>query len=303
MATPKQPPAPYLGRFAPSPSGPLHHGSLLAAVASYLDAKAHNGQWYVRIEDIDKPRCVDGATEQILHSLQHHGLHWDRPVEYQREREPLYHQALTRLQTQQQIYYCDCSRRALRQHAGPYPGTCRNRQQTDYRPASADKHASHAIRFALGSGDLHFDDRILGRQQGAATALGDFILRRRDGLYAYQLAVVIDDAEQGVSDIVRGADLLPSTPWQIALQRALGLPQPRYAHLPLLVHRNGDKLSKQTGAAAIDDRTAGANLRRALSQLGQRLPANAEDYSVEQLLDHGSAHWSLSHLPQQPIAH
>lgn len=297
-------PSPYVGRFAPSPTGPLHAGSLLAAVASYLDARASGGRWLLRIEDVDRHRTVRGARDSILRSLEAHGLLWDGEIALQSERDGLYEAALQQLVAADRIFYCDCSRKQLRQHGGPYPGFCRDRRQVNYREASAEQPASHAIRLDVSDRpDIVFDDRILGPQQFELASLGDFIVRRRDSLFAYQLAVVVDDQQQGITDVVRGVDLLDSTPWQIELQRALGYRRPRYAHLPVLVHADGSKLSKQTGSKALDDRNASANLVTSLRRLGQCGADIEYDGSLAPaaLLDRARAQWSLSRVPTRAI--
>ncbi len=248
----------YTGRFAPSPTGPLHAGSLVAALASWLDARARGGRWLVRIEDVDTPRCVPGADRQILAQLAACGLHSDGPVCWQSQRGVLYQQALDRLVAAGQAYPCACSRKDIeaallarglareRHHAAVYPGTCRTGLQG--RPARAWR-----LRVPEGPAQqVHWHDRRLGAQQQAvATEVGDFVLKRADGLWAYQLAVVVDDAAQGVTDVVRGADLADNTARQWLLQDALGLPHPSHLHTPLVLGPNGEKLSKQNGAAAL----------------------------------------------------
>ena len=240
----------YRGRFAPSPTGPLHFGSLIAAVASYADARAADGEWLVRIEDVDLPRARPGAGQAILAALERAGFEWDGPVWRQAERTAIYEAALNRLLARGFVYRCACTRRErARDPIGAigervYPGICRNGLVGD-RAARAD----HAIRVRVPSDVVAFEDRLYGtQQQNLASDVGDFIVRRSDGLFAYQLAVVVDDAAQGITDIVRGADLLASTPRQIFLQRALGLSTPRYLHVPVAIDARGDKLSKQTGA-------------------------------------------------------
>ena len=255
----------YVGRFAPSPTGPLHFGSLVAAVASWLDARAARGRWLLRIEDLDAPRTQAGAADAILRALERLGLTWDGPVLYQSARVALYAEALRELE--RYTYWCGCSRREIADSslglaadgAQVYPGTCR-------AGLAAGKRA-RALRIKA-SGRIAFADRVQGPQtQLLERDVGDFVLQRADGPFAYQLAVVVDDALQGVSDVVRGADLLDSTARQIHLQRALGYPTPRYMHIPAAVNRAGEKLSKQTGAAPI---TGGREaVRRALGFLGQ----------------------------------
>lgn len=262
----------YRGRFAPSPTGPLHLGSLVTALASWLDARAHGGDWLVRIEDIDYPRCVKGADFDILQTLERLGLRPDEAPEWQSRRESLYADALRRLDTSGQLYPCGCSRKEIadslvhvreRHQTLGYPGTCRN---------GLHGKLPRAWRVRVPDGlaaTICFDDRWQGRQcQDLETELGDFVLRRADGLWAYQLAVVVDDAAQGITHIVRGSDLLDSTPRQIHLQHLLGLPTPSYLHVPVVVNAEGEKLSKQSGAQAIDTAAPLAALRMAGAHLG-----------------------------------
>jgi glutamyl-Q tRNA(Asp) synthetase len=258
----------YVGRFAPSPTGPLHFGSLVAALASWLDARAAGGRWLVRIEDLDAPRSRAGAAEEILRALERLGLGWDGPVLYQSTRAPHYRRALVALE--KQTYWCGCTRREIADSAlglaadgaRIYPGTCR----TGIAPGKVPR----ALRLRAAGEQISYTDRVQGIQaQRLDLAIGDFVLLRADGQFAYQLAVVVDDAEQGVTDVVRGADLLGSTPRQIHLQRLLGYPTPRYLHVPAAVNGAGEKLSKQTGAPAIDTQHPEVTLRRALAFLGQ----------------------------------
>lgn len=259
----------YTGRFAPSPTGPLHFGSLVAALGSFLDARARGGQWRLRIEDLDPPREQSGAADNILRSLEIHGLHWDGPVLYQHARRAEYEAAAARLRAEGWAYPCACSRReiadsGMRGLEGPvYPGTCR-------RGVPAGKPA-RALRIRVPDGEtLSFEDRLQGVvHQDLAREIGDFVIRRADGCFAYQLAVVLDDAFQDISHVVRGADLLLSTPRQIWLQRRLGLPTPSYMHLPVVATAAGEKLSKQTGAQPLNDARPGANIFRALEFLRQ----------------------------------
>ncbi|CAM3636083.1 tRNA glutamyl-Q(34) synthetase GluQRS [Roseateles saccharophilus] len=257
----------YRGRFAPSPTGPLHAGSLVAALASWLDARAQGGQWLVRVEDVDGPRCPPGMDQVILGQLAALGLHPDERPVWQSRRGALYQLALDRLIASGHAYGCACTRAEIAAAAGPrprhgelvYTGTCRH--GTNGRPV-------RAWRFRV-DGRIDWTDRRLGPQtQDLAAEVGDFVLKRADGLWAYQLAVVVDDAEQGITDIVRGEDLADNTPRQIALQRALGLPTPRYLHTPLVLAADGHKLSKQNGAAALDLRDPMARLREAAERLG-----------------------------------
>lgn len=259
-----QPPAEkgiYRGRFAPSPTGPLHMGSLVAALASWLDARAHGGVWLVRIEDVDTPRCSPGADQHILQQLAAFGLISDEPVVWQSRRSDLYQQALEHLASTGRAYPCGCSRKDIadalqsqgqtqkRHHADVYPGTC--------RPANGGLKGrpARAWRFLIpaDTADVAWVDQQLGPQrQNVAAAVGDFVLKRGDGLWAYQMAVVVDDADQGITHVVRGEDLADNTPRQILLQRALELPQPSYRHTPIVLGANGEKLSKQNGARALD---------------------------------------------------
>jgi len=284
---------PYIGRFAPSPTGPLHFGSLVAAVASWLDARAAGGQWHLRIEDVDAPRTVAGAEDAILRTLDVLGLAWDGPVVRQGERAARYEAALDRLRARGLTYRCRCSRKEIADSGVHgidgivYPGTCREAAVPSTVPA--------AVRFRVPPGLVAFDDRVQGRiAQSLAHDIGDFVVRRRDGLYAYQLAVVIDDADLGVTDVVRGADLLVSTPRQVALQRALGLPTPRYLHFPVAA-RNGEKLSKQTLAPAIDAASGTAALLAALDFLGQEMP---EPGPPADLLAQAARRWNPARIPR-----
>ena len=253
--------AAYTGRFAPSPTGLLHAGSLVAGLASWLDARAHGGQWHVRIEDVDTPRCVPGAGKQILQQLAQCGLNPDGEVLWQSQRGALYQQALDRLVAEGLAYPCGCSRKDIeatqtqateRHKAQVYPGTCR--EGLNGKPARAWRLNVQAVRALRGLPEItHWTDRRLGRQaEDVAQTVGDFVLRRADGLWAYQLAVVVDDAAQGITDVVRGEDLVDNTARQIVLQQALNLPTPRYLHTPLVLGDNGEKLSKQNGAQALD---------------------------------------------------
>lgn len=258
----------YRGRFAPSPTGPLHFGSLVAAVASLADARAAGGAWLVRMEDLDRPREVPGAARQILHSLAAFGLHWDGEVLHQSTRTHAYQGALAELSAAGLTYECGCSRGrvAASGRMGPegpiYPGSCRNTTPEGQGP--------HALRLRTEGPEIRFSDRIQGPQgQLVAEALGDFVVRRADGIHAYHLAVVLDDAWQGITRVVRGADLLASTPRQILLQRALGLPTPDYAHVPLVLGPDGRKLSKSLASAPLDPTDPLPALRLAWDFLGQ----------------------------------
>ncbi len=291
---------PYRGRFAPSPTGPLHKGSLVAAVASYLEARSHGGQWLVRMEDVDELRNVSGAADDILRSLEAYGFEWDGPVLYQTQRKQAYQEALLQLQHQQLVYPCTCSRKQLRAmadsdqvitgHFGAiYPGTCIRNNFADFNPAD------YAIRIKTPDRELSFVDRLLGHySQSLAADLGDFIIRRRDGLFAYQLAVVVDDAFQDITHVVRGADLLDSTPRQIYLQQCLGYEAVEYTHLPLILHDNGDKLSKQTGATGIGHKADIPLLVDCLQFLGQQPPEALKHESLDTVWQWAKQHWQLS---------
>lgn len=298
----------YVGRFAPSPTGPLHAGSLVAALASWLDARAHHGRWLIRIEDIDPPRCMPGADELILQQLAACGLLPDEAPLWQSARGDVYAQALQQLLERQLAYPCACTRRDIeaawqaqglereRHVERPYPGTCRAGLQG--RPARAwrfatDKAAHLARSFAgpdaptweAATGLLLWQDRRLGAQsQNVAGSVGDFVLRRADSLWAYQLAVVVDDGAQAVSHVVRGADLTDNTPRQMLLQQALGLPTPAYLHTPLVLRADGEKLSKQHGARAVDVSTPQA-CRAALAAAAAALGLPAADCTHKSLAD------------------
>jgi glutamyl-Q tRNA(Asp) synthetase len=278
-------PLTYVGRFAPSPTGPLHFGSLVAALASWLDARRHRGRWLVRMEDLDPPREVPGAADAILRTLERFGLTWDGPVLYQSTRHDAYREALERLRTQGLAYDCGCTRREVAEAGaagldGPvYPGTCRD--------GLAPGRTPRAVRLRTGSGEIRFTDRLQGEiRQDVARAVGDFVILRADGHFAYQLAVVVDDALQDITHVVRGADLLDSTPRQILLQGLLGLPTPEYLHHPLVLTPEGEKLSKQTHAPPVDDGNPVPALMAALAFLGEPTPQPADVHTPEEILDH-----------------
>lgn len=282
--------AAYIGRFAPSPSGPLHFGSLLAAAGSYLDARAHSGQWYVRMEDLDPPREAPGAAHDILRTLETFGFEWDGEVIYQSHRHAVYEAAVSELLASGVAFRCACSRREIADSAvrgldGPiYPGTCR-------QGVAAGREA-RAVRLRAPDETLEFDDRLRGPvRQNLAREVGDFIIRRADGCYAYQLAVVLDDAWQGITHVVRGADLILSTPRQLWLQRLLRLPTPAYLHLPVAVNSKCEKLSKQTHAAPIDSTAAPRVLWEALQALHQSPPTSLKGAATGELLTWAIAHW------------
>ncbi|MFZ0549232.1 MAG: tRNA glutamyl-Q(34) synthetase GluQRS [Steroidobacteraceae bacterium] len=273
----------YVGRFAPSPTGSLHLGSLLAAVGSYLEARSRGGRWLVRMEDLDRARIVPGSAAKILRTLEAFGLGWDGEVEYQSHRTHLYAEALESLRAGGLTFECSCSRRELATEESGYPGTCREGPR---RPGAT------ATRLRVDeTATIAFDDRFQGPIALPMDKLGDVIVRRRDGVFPYQLAVVVDDALQRVTDVVRGADLLESTGWQIALQRALRLPTPRYAHLPLLLERSGEKLSKSRRSVALDVRRAGGELLNTLRLLGLSPPAELAGAAPATLLKWATACW------------
>jgi len=287
----------YRGRFAPSPTGPLHFGSLVAAVGSFLEARTRGGDWLVRMDDLDPPRVVPGAADDILRALQACGMVWDGEVVHQSTRSDAYHSALHRLRAKGLVYPCACSRREIADSAiagveGPvYPGTCR----AGLPPGKA----ARALRIDTRGGTIAFEDALQGRITTALEQeVGDFVLHRYDGVYAYQLAVVVDDAEEGITDIVRGADLLGSTSRQIYVQHLLGLPQPRYAHLPVAVNAAGEKLSKQTLAAPLDAAKPLPALVAALSFLGQQPPRELARATIRELWDWAMRNWSLARVPR-----
>lgn len=280
---------PYVGRFAPTPSGHLHFGSLMAALASYLDAKAVQGRWLVRMEDLDKPREVLGAQDSILRTLEYYGLEWDGEVICQSQRLEAYQAAADTLIQQDLAYYCTCSRKQLEDHLGPYPGFCRTAQQEPHGAALRLKVPEHGYAFV---------DRVQGYYvQHLAQEVGDFIIQRRDGLFAYQLAVVVDDAWQGITDVVRGADLLDSTPRQLYLQQLLALPQPRYLHVPVIVQADGHKLSKSRHAPPLEPQAAAHSLTHALNLLGQKPPPELIHEPIRQILRWGVEHWCVPDIP------
>lgn len=295
MAAENQPPS--RGRFAPSPTGPLHFGSLVAATASYLDAKSLGGEWLVRMEDLDLARNVPGAADAILRDLETLGFAWDGPVVWQSQRGDLYRDALQMLRAQGRLFGCACTRREIADSmvgvdgARVYPGTC--------RAGLPPGRSARAFRLRVEAGELGFEDRLLGWVcQDLAGAVGDFVLLRADGLVAYQLAVVVDDADQGVTAIVRGADLLDSTPRQILLQRLLGLPTPSYLHVPVAVDAAGQKLSKQTRAAPLDTRRPRQAIGAALAYLGHPPPQEILRAELSELWAWATAHWNPAWIPR-----
>ena len=286
----------YRGRFAPSPTGPLHFGSLVTAVGSYLDAKSRHGVWLVRMEDLDTPRCLTGADKNILDTLAVFGLVSDEPVLYQSRRTAAYESALLQLQKMNATYLCDCSRKAITESAqigiegAIYPGTCRHRISINHN------HSASRVRTDQLA-EIRFEDRLQGNiHQLIESEIGDFVVKRADGLFAYQLAVVVDDAFQGITDVVRGCDLLTSTARQIALQNLLNLPTPRYAHLPIAVNVAGEKLSKQTLANPVDAEHPVATLWQVLEFLQQQPPINLRRQSLAALWQWALENWRSEHL-------
>ena len=283
---------PYIGRFAPSPTGPLHFGSLVAAVGSWLQARAHDGQWLIRIEDIDPPRVVPGAAEEQVETLASFGLHSDGPVQFQSEFDTRHQAALETLLESGQAYHCGCSRRDLPSD-GIYPGTCRDGLPEGREPRSVRLRTD-------GADSVVFHDLVQGKvceHPGAHT--GDFIIRRADGLIAYQLAVVVDDHAAGITEVVRGADLIESTARQIHVYHCLGWTPPRWMHLPLVVDEHGRKLSKSEQDDPVDQRPAPEALRLALRALGHEPPAVTD--SVASMLEWALANWSIDNIPRGPV--
>ncbi len=286
----------YRGRFAPSPTGPLHFGSLVAAVGSYLDAKFNQGEWLVRIEDLDQQREVPRAASGILKMLEQLGMEWDGEVIYQSHRLQIYQDALDILNAQGIIYPCICTRKEIADSSilsmnGPiYPGTCLKK--------TISKQQAHALRIRTTNNLIEFSDRLRGTYiQKLRNDIGDFVLRRSDGIYAYQLAVVVDDAEQQITHVVRGADLLASTPRQIYLQQLLSYPIPKYLHLPIVTNEAGEKLSKQTHAAPIDASNGLGHLISALQFLGQKPPAEIIEGTISSLWQWARKHWRIDQIP------
>jgi len=272
-------------RFAPSPTGPLHLGSLLAAVGSYLDARSVGARWLVRIEDLDTPRVVPGCADDMLRTLEAFGFEWDGEVLFQNTRRAAYREALDALMSAGRAYPCSCSRKDLAgiDEESGYPGTCR---------AGPARSGPTALRFRVSDAPIHFDDVFLGPQRFDLATCGDVVVERRDRLASYQLAVVVDDAFQEVTRVVRGADLLPSTPWQIDLQRALSLPRPIYGHLPLLLEPDGAKLSKSRRSLPLDLTAAPQALVSTLTHLSQAPPPGLADSSIKEVWKWAFSHWN-----------
>jgi len=289
---PSNKPQPYKGRFAPSPTGQVHFGTLLAAVGSYLQAKKNDGEWIVRMEDVDLTRKVEGADTGILHTLEAFGFEWQGEVLYQSTQNEFYENALQQLIKQSLVFPCLCTRKQLAESGSDiYPGNCRQRQL----PEKNDR----ALRIITQNIDITFNDAIMGQQsQNMAQQCGDFIIKRRDSLFAYQLAVVVDDAMQGITEIMRGADLLDSTPRQIYLQHLLGYKTPAYCHLPLAVDANGNKISKSEGATRVDVKNRKKQLCDVLAFLGQKPPADLATCNINDIWQWATDNWKLNAVPQ-----
>jgi glutamyl-Q tRNA(Asp) synthetase len=284
----------YTGRFAPSPTGAPHLGTLIAALAGYLQARTNQGAWLLRIEDVDTTRRVPGADDAILRTFDKFGFEWDAEVVWQSNRSALYQLALAQLDADGRVFPCTCSRKLLAQTAadqsGIYPGTCRAKKL----PFPHE----HAVRIRVPDTVIHFSDAIMGEyQQSLANECGDFVIRRRDGLFAYQLAVVVDDALQGVTEVVRGADLLDSTPRQIFLQQCLHYRQPDYLHVPLILDHEGRKLSKAEGAAELDPDRPAKSFHAALCHLGQQPPADLARAGLVDLWQWALENWDAHKIP------
>ena len=274
-------------RFAPSPTGPLHLGSLVAAVGSYLDARQHGARWLLRIEDLDTPRVVPGCADEMLRTLEDYGFEWDGEVLYQSRRRDAYEAAIRQLTDARRTFACSCSRKELAAAGGDevpgYPGTCRD---------GVTRSGPTSLRFRVSDSPIHFDDLFQGAQEFDLAACGDVVIRRRDGIVSYQLAVVVDDAWQQVTRVVRGADLLASTAWQIDLQAALGMPRPIYGHLPLVTEADGAKLSKSRSAVSVDRSQVAQGLTTTLTLLSQSPPAHLAQATIEDVWKWAFTHWN-----------
>jgi len=288
----------YRGRFAPSPTGPLHLGSMITAVASYLQAKSQDGHWLLRMDDIDTPRVVTGATDAILHTLIRFKMHWDESIVYQSQQQPHYQAALEQLAYQNNIYHCLCSRKHIASIAKPgpygpiYPGKCQHRKQ---RPG----HDRSAIRLNTNATRIIINDKLQGSiSQNIQQDIGDFVIQRADGIFSYQLSVVVDDYQQAITEIVRGFDLLDSTPRQVYLQQLLHFPTPSYAHIPILVNPQGQKLSKQNFAAAVPHHHPEKTLLKVFQLLGLNPPTELQRETLDTLWCWAIEHWQLTAIPR-----
>ncbi len=281
----------YRGRFAPSPTGPLHFGSLVAALASWLDARANNGEWLVRIEDIDPPRVVAESDKYILNSLEAHAFVWNEPVSYQSQRHDLYKEALDQLGAQTRTYHCRCTRADIAAMGGTYDGRCKNAALADDIP--------HSVRFAVDK-SARWEDLIQGPTElGKAGVQGDFVLFRRDQVYSYQLAVAVDDWQQDITHVIRGYDLFDSTARQLMLLNALDINTARYGHVPMALGSDGHKLSKQNQAEPLDGKNASRNLVAALQFLGQETAEDLENAGPSEVLDFAVQNWNIDKVPEQ----
>jgi glutamyl-Q tRNA(Asp) synthetase len=282
----------YRGRFAPSPTGPVHYGTLIAAVGSYLQAKKNHGEWFIRIDDIDTCRVVDGADDDILRTLEHFGFEWNGNIIYQTQQIESYQQALEQLKSQSLVFPCLCSRKQLaKTDSSIYPGTCRHH--------SLPEKKEHALRVLSQDINIEFNDIVMGQQlQNIKQHCGDFIVRRRDGLFAYQLAIVVDDAAQNITEVVRGADLLGSTHRQIYLQQLLNYSTPGYCHLPLAVDNLGNKISKSGNAAKVDIKNKENLIINALNFLGQRPPDDLIKSQLNDIWLWAIKHWNVADVPK-----
>jgi glutamyl-Q tRNA(Asp) synthetase len=293
--------SPYRGRFAPSPTGPLHFGSLIAAVGSYLQARANQGEWWLRIEDIDPPREPKGTADNIIRTLESYGFEWHGPVQYQHNRLAHYAEIINKLAKTQRLYHCSCSRKQISQqsnhHEGPliYPGTCRSKI---CHTQSLHLQKRTALRMNNRNVEITFKDVIKGEQKIQLEQDGDYVIRRTDGHYSYQLAVAVDDAEQGMTEVVRGADLLSCTARQIYLQQCLNLPTPQYAHLPVANDLNGQKLSKQSFAQAIDEYEPSQLLWYALTFLGQKPERTLLESRLDEIWQWAIENWKFKFVPK-----
>ncbi len=282
----------YRGRFAPSPTGPLHFGSLVAALASFLDARKNKGEWLVRIEDIDPLREVPGASSNILRTLEHHQLFWDEPIRYQSSRSSAYESLIEKLRVGGFTYYCPCSRKTLIANNGSHSPEC--------NPDTPSPSTSFAIRFHTQDHLYSWSDLLLGQQSFLTTKQADeFVIKRKEGFYAYQLAVVCDDIDQRITHIVRGSDLLDSTPSQLALYDALDIPPPQFAHIPVISNSEGQKLSKQNRAPSISNALASQNLQQALAALKQPLPETLINAPANEIMAWAIENWSLDQVPKR----
>jgi len=282
----------YIGRFAPSPTGPVHFGTLVAAVGSYLEAKTNHGDWLLRIDDVDVTRMVEGADVAIIRTLEAFGFQWSGNILYQTQMIDAYEAALDKLIERSLVFPCLCSRKQLHDAGAGniYPGTCRSRKLPEAE--------EHSLRLIAKDVTISFDDMVMGKQsQNIKSECGDFIIKRRDGLFAYQLAVVVDDAIQGVTEVVRGTDLLDSTPRQIYLQQQLGYPTPRYCHLPLAVDAAGSKISKSEGKSKIEIAHREELLISSLDFLGQQVPGALNGSSIDDIWRWAIDNWDVARIP------